>query len=49
MICAEPFLNKIKMKYVFSFLTGYGQDVDIATYKKEWINLYSESAAVQKG
>ena len=49
MICAVPFLNKIKMKYVFSLLfrfsllTGYAQDSGIATYKKEWINLYSES------
>lgn len=54
MICAVPFLNKIKMKYVFSLLfgfsllTGYAQDSGIATYKKEWINLYSESVAGQQ-
>ena len=31
--------------FAFSFLTGYAQESGIATYKKEWINLYSESKA----
>mgnify|MGYP001157145199 FL=1 len=37
--------NVFSLLFMFSVLTGYAQDSGIATYKKEWINLYSESAA----
>lgn len=37
--------NVFSLLFMFSVLTGYAQDSGIATYKKEWINLHSESAA----